>query len=160
MQRNSWEKLQGKELIKVIPCREKNCSERNSMGRNSREMTSKGRISKEKKLKGKEGNKQIDFKNNFVYSRIVRSINFWVQNLTTLPNLKGTLHSYFFLHIERSFWCFADLVTIFERFREYSKIVPLMVSQSSLLFSWLNFCRLAHTSTTEKSLENAALLLQ
>ena len=69
-------------------------------------------------------------------------------------------HSYFFLHIERSFWCFADLVTIFERFREYSKIVPLMVSQSSLLFSWLNFCRLAHTSTTEKSLENAALLLQ
>ena len=70
------------------------------------------------------------------------------------------MHSYFFLHIERSFWCFADLVTIFERFREYSKIVPLMVSQSSLLFSWLNFCRLAHTSTTEKSLENAAFLLQ
>ena len=70
------------------------------------------------------------------------------------------MHSYFFLHIERSIWCFADMVTIFERFRECSKIVPLMVSQSSLLFSWLNFCRLAHTSTTEKRLENAALLLQ
>ena len=70
------------------------------------------------------------------------------------------IHSYFFLHIERSFWCFADLVTIFERFREYSKIVPLMVSQSSLLFSWLNFCKLAHTSTTEKSLENVAVLLK
>ena len=48
----------------------------------------------------------------------------------------------------------------FERFREYSKIVPLMISQSDLLFSWLNFCKIAHTSTTEKSLENAALLLQ
>ena len=66
------------------------------------------------------------------------------------------LHCYFFLHIERTIWCFNDMVIIFERFREYSKMVP----QSSLLFSWLNFCKLAHTSTTEKSLENAALLLQ
>ena len=81
---------------------------------------------------------------------------FW---LKTMPS-NTSIHSYFFLHIERSIWCFADMVTIFERFRECSKIVQLMVSQSSMLFSWLNFCKLAHTSTTEKSLENAAVLLQ
>ena len=56
-------------------------------------------------------------------------------------------------------WVFL-VVTILERFREYSKIVPLLVPQSSLLLSSVNFCKLAHTSTTEKSLENAAVLLQ
>ena len=70
------------------------------------------------------------------------------------------VHSWFFLHIERSIWCFAVMVTIFERFWEYSKIVPLVVSQSSLLLSWLNFCKLSHTSTTEKNLKNTAVLLQ
>ena len=48
-------------------------------------------------------------------------------------------------HLLISIWCFADIVTILERFREYSKIVPLMVLPSSLVLSSDNFCKLART---------------